>query len=281
MDRAGVLHSNTELVLKNRTTVEGVVTSSGALVLERDLMIGGELLDTDAEKDAYIATHSNVGEIEVPQVDPREIQHLADYKLGADGKVRDNNDNVVFDASDDPFNGWVYKGSHGWVLGDVEAADFPPATYYVQGDAKIDRHSGTPTEPLRMTLIAEGTIEIKGHTYLNADTPDLLLVAGGDLRMSGHSESGFEYDGAIFVHEQISLHGHTRFRGAIWVENAEDEHSLVSENGVHGHVDVLAGSGAGWPGGGGGDDSFTVITWHEEPMGNVSITYRAKHQNGA
>ena len=271
------------------TVIEGALTASGEMKLSNDLLVGGELLDTAEEKAAYVATHTGVAEIALPSVTPQELEHLADYKLSADGLVRDPDGNVVFDAtSGGSFNGWNYgeplpadptltypdadpiyvdadPTPEGWNLREIAATDYPSATYYVAGDVLVDGHTGTADDPILTTIIAEGSIKIEGYSYLSSDTPGVLMVAGGDLQMSGHSEGGFEYGGAIFVHEQLQMTGHARVRGSVWVEGAEDLDPLVGGNLVEGHLEILAGQSPGWPGGT-GTNAFDVLAWHEEPM---------------
>ena len=52
-------------------------------------------------------------------------------------------------------------------------------TYYVEGRAGILGNQGSLLNPLQVTVIAEGSIDVEGNTHLAPHYPGLLFVTDG------------------------------------------------------------------------------------------------------
>ena len=112
---------------------------------------------------------------------------------------------------------------------------------------------GTNGNPLNITLIAEGNIDIAGNGVLEAHTPGLLFVTDKDLKMTGGKDQ-VGAEAQILVREQLSLLGNTSLRGQIVIENAASTSDLVTDNRVGGNASLtndgtLTGTGfaaTGW-----------------------------------
>lgn len=130
-------------------------------------------------------------------------------------------------------------------------------TYYVQGSADISG-PGSASTPVSLTIIAEGSIDLGGSTYVTPATPELLLVTDVDLDISGGGATGeLDAAGQILVHEQISISGSPEIAGQLIVEDAVDTAgSPISANSISGnpHITYNGNLGTG---------VFSVNGWRE------------------
>ena len=147
---------------------------------------------------------------------------------------------------------WVFAGANGWTATSV-GANSDGYTYYAETDLTMTGNMGTNGNPLNITLIAEGNIDIAGNGVLEADTPGLLFVTDKDLKMvGGKDQVGAEAQ--IVVREQLSLLGNTSLRGQIVIGDAASTSTLVTDNRVGGNASLtndgtLIGTGfeaTGW-----------------------------------
>ena len=116
---------------------------------------------------------------------------------------------------------------------------------------------GTNGNPLNITLIAEGNIDIAGNGVLEADTPGLLFVTDMDLRMAGNRDQ-VGADALILVYEQISLRGNLSLRGAIVIEDAADISDLVTSSNIGAAGNVTVTNSGTLQG-----TDFAVTAWRE------------------
>ena len=170
---------------------------------------------------------------------------MADYILKSDGKMTDGTGTVTIcdawvDATACETAGymWVFAGANGWTASSV-GANSDNQTYYAETDLTMTGTMGTNADPLNITLIAEGNIDIGGNGVLEADTPGLLFVTDMDLKMAGNRDQ-VGADALILVHEQVNLAGNLSLRGGIVIEDAADISDLVTSSriGASGNVTV-------------------------------------------
>ena len=199
----------------------------------------------------------------VSSVSAIDYQWMADYILKSDGKMTDGTGTVTIcdawvDATACETAGymWVFAGANGWTASSV-GANSDNQTYYAETDLTMTGTMGTNADPLNITLIAEGNIDIGGNGVLEADTPGLLFVTDMDLKMAGNRDQ-VGADALILVHEQVNLAGNLSLRGGIVIEDAADISDLVTSSriGASGNVTVTnSGTLQG--------TDFAVTAWRE------------------
>ena len=219
------------LVVQGNPTVSGDATASGDFSVGRNLTIGGY-------SGCGLSPHP------VSPVSAINYKWMADYILKSDGTMTDGVGALICDAWADA-NAcetagymWVFAGANGWTRGSV-GANSDNQTWYAETDLAMTGNVGAVADPLNITLITEGNIDISGNGVLEADTPGLLFVTDKDLDWTGgHDQVGAE--ALILVHEQIRLRGNLSLRGAIVIEDAADISDLVTSTniGAAGNVTV-------------------------------------------
>jgi hypothetical protein len=217
---AGGVHANGDLDIGGSADLSGVATASGT----------------------YSGSAPGAGgvpTVEVPEVDPSDYRHLADFILTDDGRMTNLAGTVLCDAL--PCNNWSFSSGR-WSFGSSKP---PDGTYYVEGSVRITGKAGGAKDPVSVTVIAEGSINISGNFDIAADTPELLLVAGGDLEISGGLYLGdpLTATAQVLVHEQIKFSGNPSLAGQVIVENAPSVSTLVTANELSGNVNIIYNGG--------------------------------------
>ena len=245
----GSVHANGDLDVMGNPTVSGDATASDGFTVTGSPTIGGY-------------SGGGVSPHPVSAVSAIDYQWMADYILKADGKMTDGAGALICDAwvvatpCETAGYMWVFAGGNGWTASSV-GANSDNQTYYAETDIATTGTTGTNADPLNITIIAEGNIDIGGNGVLEADTPGLLFVTDQDLKMAGNRDQ-VGADALIVVHEQISLQGNLSLRGGIVIEDAAAISNLVTASrlGVSGNVTITnSGTLQG--------TDFTVTAWRE------------------
>ena len=199
----------------------------------------------------------------VSAVSALDYKWTADYILKADGKMTDGTGTiticdawVVATACETAGYMWVFAGANGWTAAAV-GINSDNQTWYAETDVATTGTTGTVADPLNITIIAEGNIDIAGNGVVEANEPGLLFVTDMDLKMAGNRNQ-VGADALIVVREQISLRGNLSLRGGIVIEDAAAISNLVtvSQLGVSGNVTVTnSGTLQG--------TDFVVTAWRE------------------
>ena len=244
----GSVHANGDLNLGGSATVSENATASGDYNESGNPSVGGDLGGAQSTQP-------------VPEVNALDYKPLADYILTSVGTMTDGTGTVticdawaVATACETAGYMWVFAGGNGWTatsVGDPSLTD--GFTYYAETDLTMTGNMGTNGNPLNITLIAEGNIDIAGNGVLEANTPGLLFVTNKDLKMAGGKDQ-VGAEAQILVREQLSLLGNTSLRGQIVIENAASTSDLVTDNRVGGNASLtndgtLTGTGfaaTGW-----------------------------------
>ncbi len=227
---SGDVHANGDLTVDGSADISGDVSASGTYT--------GDGPGT-----------SGVPPVELPEVDPSDYRHYADFILTSDGRMTDQAGTVLCAMA--PCNNFDWDSSTGtWEIGSDDPGN---GTYYVEGSVRV---SGSPE--VEITLIAEGDIDIQGSPDFTAATPELLFVTGGDLEISGglDTEDPLTAGGQILVHEQIKFSGNPYLFGQVIVENATSVSDLVTVNELSGHVEIVYNGGLG-------TGTYAVSGWRE------------------
>ena len=224
----GSVHANADLNLGGSATVSVNATAAGTYNESGNPTIGGYTGGAQSPQP-------------VPQVNALDYKPLADYILTSVGTMTDGTGTITIcnawiDATACETAGymWVFAGANGWTATSV-GANSDGYTYYAETDLTMTGNTGTNGNPLNITLIAEGNIDIAGNGVLEADTPGLLFVTDKDLKMvGGKDQVGAE--ARILVGEQLSLLGNTSLRGQVVIEDAASTSNLVTDNRVGGNA---------------------------------------------
>ena len=229
---SGSVHANGDLAVEGNPTVSGDATASGGFTMVGMPTIGGD-------SGGGLPPHP------VSSVSAIDYQWMADYILKSDGTMTDGTGTVTIcdawvDANACETAGymWVFAGANGWTASSV-GANSDNQTYYAETDIATTGTTGTIADPLNITIIAEGNIDIGGNGVLEADTLGLLFVTDKDLKMTG-TRNQVGADALILVYEQISLADNLSLRGGIVIEDAANISNLVTTStiGVAGNVTV-------------------------------------------
>ena len=243
----GGLKSNGDLDISGNPNISGDATSAGSYSESGNPTIGG-------------VSGGGYGTTPLPAVAAIDHKPNADFILNSTGQMTDQVGTVICDASADNAAcetmgyGWVYNPP-GWNIGGNSTTD---GTYYVEGPAHISGNVGSAADPAEMTIIAEGSIELSGNSDIEPHTPELLFVTDGDLKINGSVDAGY-VEGAVLVHEQISIGGTATLAGQIIVEDAVNNSTLVSQNTISGNATFSFNGTFG----AGGTSVLTLSAWRE------------------
>ena len=241
----GSVHANGDLNLGGSATVSENATAAGDYNQSGNPSVGGSTSGAQSTQP-------------VTEVNALDYKPLADYILTSVGTMTDGAGAVMCDAWADP-NAcetagymWVFAGGNGWTATSV-GANSDDHTYYAETDLTMTGNMGTNGNPLNITLIAEGNIDIAGNGVLEAHTPGLLFVTDKDLKMTGGKDQ-VGAEAQILVREQLSLLGNTSLLGQIVIEDAASTSDLVTDSRVGGNATLtndgtLTGTGfeaTGW-----------------------------------
>lgn len=175
----GDVHSNGSLTISGGSaTITGDASASGAL--------------NCASPCSQVAGDETAGAIPlpVPAVRASEYRMYADYLLNSSGQIMCEaaagcgayaDGALVCDAVADATTcrntyGWTWNsGSSTWNLS-WNTPTNPDGTYYAETDVSISGSPGDAADPVQITIIAVGSIDISGNPDLAPDTPELLFV---------------------------------------------------------------------------------------------------------
>ena len=161
----GGVHANGDLLIKGKkVSVTGAITASGVYT--------GKLPGS-----------SGAGQQPVPLIKASDYLDHADWIMTSAGEMTDPSGTVLCIAIEDTCKGWEFDAKKNkW---ENEAVP-PPGTYYVQGDVEIENDlKGDDGAKATLSIIAEGSIEIKVETAVMSSDPEFLFVTDGDLKVSG------------------------------------------------------------------------------------------------
>jgi hypothetical protein len=255
---AGGVHSNEDLTISGNPSIAQDATASGSYSFSGNPTIGG-------------MAGGSQPMLTVPPVNASDHFNKANFLLTSTGLLRALNNGVVGavlcdassanDACESLGYGWVFQpgGPVGWKIGGNSVLPVGEGTYYVQGYAGISGNPGSPANPLPLTIIAEGSIEISGNPDLRPaflGPPSLLFVTNGDLKINGTTGTPLTVEGQMLVHEQIMISGNPILSGQILVEDAVNLSTLVVGNSISGNPTISYNGTLG-------GNVFTVTGWRE------------------
>jgi hypothetical protein len=151
-------------------------------------------------------------EVVIPDLNPMDFCGEAEYRLLSTGNIL----NIATGITSGPAgSGWAYTaGTTTWAMTGTPAL----GTYCVTGNATISGGGGTAAAPLRISVLATGSIALSGNTYLTPDHSEgALLMAGGDVSVAG--TPGSFSNGMVYAAAQCVTAGNATLNGQLLCAN--------------------------------------------------------------
>lgn len=162
-----------------------------------------------------------------PDIRPEPLRAVADVVLRSDGAVGDAAGVAIcLPGGTCPASSAAWTFAAGtWTL---TAPPPVPVTVFVEGDAVLDAGSAAP-DPVRLSLVASGSVLVRGAFPMRPAARGVLIVAGGDVRIDGALDADAE-DGLIAAGEQVGVVGPARIRGSVLAAGRSHGSPLVAAN---------------------------------------------------
>jgi hypothetical protein len=220
----GGVHSNGNVSAGSQTVLQTQATATGTAT-------GGfELPDGSAAPKLG-------GQPEVPIPDLAPLAHCvgADFRLRADGFVVPAATGIPENATSTEKYGWKRSSGPPEVKWDMDGGGGTPGTFCVEGNAYISGNNGSSANPLKMSVIATGSIEVSGNPFLTADHDDgIMFLAGGDLSISGNPGAGSpNFQGLMYAGAQCKVSGNPDLFGQLMCANGAQPVGSVNITSTH------------------------------------------------
>lgn len=203
---AGV-HANGRLEVSEAVTIDGPITADTVVHLYVD--------PADLAK-----VESGAPPIDVPRLNPLSYCSDADYVL---------RDGWIVNMTAEPDSTYLGGGTE-WSWNQAEniyklgGQPSNLGTFCAHGNVQYTASIGTESEPVPVTIIATGSVQIAGRSRISPAHPDgLLIISGGDVRVGG--QAGARYSGLIYGENQCVVGGGPEVEALILCQNDPDSHS--------------------------------------------------------
>jgi hypothetical protein len=206
----GGVHSNGNVSAGSNTVIQTQATATGTATGGFKLPDG-----TNAPK------LGGQPEVSIPDLVPLDHCVGADFRLTSTGNVVNLTTGVSTPAIGSPVNGWKRSSGPPEVKWSLEGGGGTPGTFCVEGNAYISGNNGTAATPLRLSVVATGSIEVSGNPFLTAEHDDgILFLAGGDLSISGNPSAGSNnFQGLMYAGAQCKMSGNPVLFGQLICAN--------------------------------------------------------------
>ncbi len=222
----GGVHANRIMSISGHPTVSGDVT------YYEDAVVSGTIYGPGGEE-----KEPKPGPwVDIPEYEPLDFCADADYRLK-------NNKLITLGPPDSEFTlgkvlGWQFEAST-WTY-QLNGNDAVGGKYCVHGNVQVIGNLGEPGNPLDITILATGSIQVGGTPIIEpANSDDILLMAGGDVQIGG-TTTGLRspyYHGLIYAGSQCQVGGTPYVDGHIMCYDDPDPSGaldLFDENKING-----------------------------------------------
>lgn len=225
---------------------EGHVHVRGDVAVSPDARVAGDVTATGvphapAGSSVEGALSGHARAIPMPDLQPPQFRNLATFVMAADGSVQTPAGDVLCrppgEACPPAAVPWQWTAD-GWRLSDLPAGS---ATVYVES-ALIVEPATAPAGAVTLSLLASGSITLRGDLHLRPALPGVLLLAGGDIRIEGALRADAE-EGLVAAGEQVAIIGPSRLAGVVLAEGRGARSGVVTANELGGGL-VVASDGA-------------------------------------
>ncbi len=227
----GSVHTNGDLILPGNPIIAGDLSAAGT--------VSGGGIPTDTLGSTFTPT-SGAPTAPIPDLSPTDYCGDADYVFSNTGFGLKVSTSEVFDFS---FGGtrWGWKWSSGDNFYETDAVTVDSGTYCVDGNVGVGNNLGAPGNPQILTLLATGSIEVSGNSYLTPAHPDsIMMIAGGDLKLNGNPTGGYDtFEGLLYGGAQCEISGNPILHGQLVCKNNADpagSRNIVDENKINGNM---------------------------------------------
>ncbi|NIR46077.1 MAG: hypothetical protein GWN99_16745 [Gemmatimonadetes bacterium] len=208
---AGV-HANKTLTALGSPVVDGTVTASDTVILS------GTIRDAFG----YVVTPGYGPPVEVPEYDIDEHCEEAEYLLHNGWVVTVGPPRDSAEAKGAGHLGWKWQSSTDtYTLSGSQAVT---GTHCVIGNVELNGNAGSAGNPLQISLLATGSVQVTGNPRITADHSEgILILAEGDVEIGGvASGSTPSYSGLVYAGAQCQMHGTPSVDGHILCYDAGD-----------------------------------------------------------
>ncbi len=229
----GDVHVRGDVVVSGETSITGDLTTTGVPhALSSPADVGGRFGHARA--------------LPIPDIHPAQFRDLATFVMGADGTVQTPVGDVLCRPPGGPCPPEVAPWS--WTSDGWRCPELPEAvtTFYVEGDVVMERPTGLPASQgapgqVTLSLLATGSITVRGDMHLRPALPGVLFVAGGDVRIEGALRADAD-EGLVAAGEQVAVAGASRLAGVILAAGTRTRSAVVTRNELGGGL-VLVSDG--------------------------------------
>ena len=234
----GNVHANGDITgnTSKDDNISGSVTATGEI---------------DPSIDAAGLVAGGMPAISIPAINAADFKNLADYILGSDGIIRVASTLAPCGAACPGNNNWTWTGT----IWRASGSSPKTGTYYAETDIEIHGTGGNP--PVKMSVIAEGSIKITGNGKFSPENgAGIQFVTNGDFVLGGTvlaEDTTVDFDGQIMAREQIEIYGTSKFQGRVMAEDRDSTSnscavaavsgcrkgtSSIATNSIHGNLTV-------------------------------------------
>lgn len=228
----GGVHANRVVSVSGHPVVSAGVTASDTVI------VSGTIYDPYGN----VVQPEYAPPVELPYYDPLDYCQDADYRLK-------NNKLIVVGPPQSEYTlgkvlGWQFVAST-WTY-ELNGNEAVGGKYCVQGNVQIVGNLGEPGNPLDITIIATGSIQVGGVPIIEpAHDGEILLLAGGDVQIGGTTTAKRSpyYAGLIYAGSQCQVNGTPVVDGNVLCYDAQDPEGAVDlfdENKINGTPRISA-----------------------------------------
>jgi hypothetical protein len=220
----GGAHANGNISGSGNPVVQTQATATGTATGDFDLPNG-----SDAPK------LGGQPQVVIPDLAPLTHCVGADYRLRADGFVVPAATGIPENATGTEKYGWKRSSGPPEVKWDMDGGSGTPGTFCVEGNAYISGNNGSVATPLKLSVVATGSIEVSGNPFLTADHDDgIMFLAGGDLSISGNPGAGSpNFQGLMYAGAQCKMSGNPDLFGQLMCANGAQPAGSVNITSAH------------------------------------------------
>ncbi len=232
LGRCAGVHANKNLYINGTPTVDGTVTASG------DVFAKNEIYNSEGVE----VTPGYEQRMEIPDLDPLQFCDRADYLLKDGELVTLDSPPVTVKLEGGKVSGWQYNKSND--LYTLQGKEAVPGTYCVHGNMQVSGNVGSPGNPLSITILATGSVDMGGTPIITSEhRDDLLIIAEGDVQLGGNTTGTTpQYSGLIYAGAQCGLNGTPIMDGRLLCYDQEDPEGaidLIDESKINGTPTIV------------------------------------------
>ena len=200
------------LDVDNSTLITDGEIQTGSIGL--DLQNGGRVIDSSGNETTATTDADFSG---VPLLSTSGFCSEADYIMRNGWVVRTGAEPDSAMAGTGAAAAWtwtmssnIYRASTGFAT---------PGTFCVNGNVEISGEIASPTAPLRLTILATGSIDVEGRTSIVPDhSSRMSLMAEGDVRLAQAGTN--RIDGIVYARRHCRLVGSISMHGSLLCASA-------------------------------------------------------------